>query len=258
MISILAPAFAVSVVLLGIHSYFGIRIIRRNIIFADLAIGQMAAVGAAVSIVALDGRGLYPLSLAFALGAALFIALLSRRSAHLEAVIGLAYALGVSGIFILLANAPHGRERLDELMAYDIIYADMGRLAWTAALYAALGCGAYLGDRYAKGLANEVLFYCAFAVTVTSSVQVAGVLVVFALLLAPALIALTVSGWPSAPAALGRRPLAFAWAAGTAINLAAIAVSYLLDLPTGYSLVFANAAAAVAVSAADAALRGRG
>jgi zinc/manganese transport system permease protein len=99
-----------SFVLLGIHSYFGIEIIKRGIIFTDLAVGQMSAFGAALSIFLLSGQFLYPISLAFSLVTGLLIAFASKRNLHLEAFIALLYALGVSAVFILLSKSPHGTE----------------------------------------------------------------------------------------------------------------------------------------------------
>ena len=102
MADILLSAFVLSVVLLGIHSFFGLEIIKRGIIFTDLAIGQMSALGAALSILFFDGRFIYPLSLVFALLAGLAIAIASKRTISHEAFIGLLYAFGISGVFIIL------------------------------------------------------------------------------------------------------------------------------------------------------------
>jgi zinc/manganese transport system permease protein len=248
MIEILAPAFVLSVVLLGIHSYFGLRIIERNIIFTDLAIGQMAALGAAVSLFFFHGELLYPLSLIFALAAGTAILLVVRRSRHAEAVIGLLYALGISGVFLVLSKSPHGMEEFQNLMACDILYIRMGDIGVASVLYALLGIILFAAEKRAGGRPMEWIFMAAFAVTVTSSVRMAGVLVVFAILLAPAFIALRAAGFSRTPRCLRRYPLITAWAAGTALNLLAIVISYRGDLPTGYTVVFVNAAAAVIFS----------
>ena len=248
MIELLAPALLVSLVLLGIHSYFGIRIIRRNIIFTDLAIGQMAAFGAAISLFVLHGEYLYPISLAVALVAGGIIAVMARRTAHVEAFIGLCYAMGLSGVFILLAKSPHGMEEFQNLMAYDILYTKPGDIGMVAALYAAIGAALVVIEKKTDGFANELLFFLTFAVTVTSSVKMAGVLVVFAILLAPAYIAIQLAERERVPAFMKRYPLIVAWIVGTLINTAAIAVSYRFDFPTGYTVVFCNAFAAVAAS----------
>ncbi len=248
MIDILIPAFVVSLVLLGIHSYFGIRIIQRNIIFTDLAIGQMAAFGAAISLLFFHGEFLYITSLLFAIAAGLLISVISKRSRYLEAVIGLLYALGLSGVFILLSKSAHGMEEFQNLMAYDILFTEMNDVYRTALLYAGIGVFIYFFDRKTTGNLNELLFFLTFAVTVTSSVKMAGVLVVFAILLAPAFIAIQIASLDWMPAVAKKYPLIIAWITGIAINVIAIAISYICDFPTGYTLVFLNALMAVIAS----------
>jgi zinc/manganese transport system permease protein len=239
MTDILLSAFLLSVVLLGIHSFFGLEIIKRGIIFTDLAIGQMAAVGAAVSLLFFDGEYLGPISLAFALIGGALIAVAARRTETHEAFIGLLYAFGLSAVFILLSKSPHGMETFQKLMASDILFTPLAEVARTAVVYAVLGLVLLLFYRRARGLAKESLFFVAFAITVTVAVRLAGVLVVFALLVAPALIALRI-----------RRglPLINAWIIGTIVNLAAIVVSYNFDFPTGYTLVCLHAFLALTVS----------
>ena len=96
MIELLLPAFLVSVVLLGIHSYFGLEIIRRGIIFTDLAIGQWAAFGSALSLLLLEGKFLYPPSLSVALGAGLLYGALSkRRRAKAQMLMGRVFGGGL-------------------------------------------------------------------------------------------------------------------------------------------------------------------
>ncbi|HSV98275.1 MAG TPA: metal ABC transporter permease [Spirochaetota bacterium] len=245
MSTILLPALLVSIVLLGIHSYFGIRIIRRGIIFTDLAIGQMAALGAAVSLFFFHGEFLYPLSLGWALFGALLVWTASRRAAHLEAVIGLIYALGIAGVFMLLSKSPHGMEEFQNLMAYDILFTGMDEVPATAVLYAILGIVIYVSEKKAPERVKDVLFFITFAVTVTSSVRLAGVLIVFAILLSPAYIALVLGESPLSVAFFNAHPLIAAWGIGIAINLGSIAISYRMDLPTGYTLVFFHALAAI-------------
>lgn len=245
MSAILLPALLLSIVLLGIHSYFGIRIIRRGIIFTDLAIGQMAALGAAVSLLFFHGEGIYLLSLAFAMAGGLLVWAASRRSTHLEAVIGLLYALGIAGVFMLLSRSPHGMEEFHNLMAYDILFTGMDNVLETAILYAALGAVIFVTEKKAPKGMREMMFFVTFAVTVTSSVRLAGVLIVFAILLAPAFIALTFKKKREVSGRTAPRPLIIAWGVGIVLNLVSIAFSYRLDLPTGYTLVFFHALAAI-------------
>lgn len=244
MFEIFLPAFLVSVVLLGIHSYFGLEIIRRGIIFTDLAIGQIAALGTAISLLLWEGAYLYPISLGFALVAGLLIGLFSRREQNVEPLIGLMYALGISGVFLLLSRSAHGMEEIQKLMAYDILFTPMSDVYSTGALYLVLGA-ALVGIHKLKGLLRELLFFMTFAATVTSSVKLAGVLVVFALLVAPALMALYLPI---------RYKLTTAWVLGALINLGAMFLSFYMDFPTGYTVVFVQAAAALLVGSVMVAL----
>ena len=239
MADILLSAFVLSVVLLGIHSFFGLEIIRRGIIFTDLAIGQMSALGAALSILFFDGRFIYPLSLAFALLAGLAIAIASKRTLSHEAFIGLLYAFGISGVFIILSKSAHGMEMFDKLMASDILFTPWPDIIETAIIYALLGLLLVFVYPRMKGFWKDTLFFISFAATVTSSVRLAGVLIVFSLLVAPAYIALRINKG---------KLLLTAWIIGTVVNLVSILVSYNLDLPTGYTLVFFHALLALSVS----------
>ena len=233
MIDILFSSFLLSVVLVGIHAYFGLEIIQRGIIFTDLAVGQMSALGASVSLMFFHGQGLYPLSLCFALMAGGLIAWVSRQpTIHLEAFIGLLYAFGVSGVFMLLSHSAHGMEEFQELMAADILFTPMSEVLKTAGVYAALGIFIYWFQHHTHGFLKDLLFFITFSITVTSSVEVAGVLVVFALLIAPALLAKQFNrGYP----------VVNAWLIGIAVNLVGVGISYLWDFPTGYTLVFCHA-----------------
>jgi zinc/manganese transport system permease protein len=239
MIDILLSAFFLSIVLLGIHSYFGLEIIRRGIIFTDLAIGQMAAFGAALSLLFFHGEYLYPISLLFALFGGYSISLISRREKNPEPFIGLMYAFGIAGVYILLSKSSHGMETFQNLMAADILFTPFHEIVKTAFLYAALGIFIFFFHRKTSGVVRDVLFFITFAATVTSSVKLAGVLIVFALLLAPALIAII----------MGKGiPLVSAWIIGTILNIIAIIVSYRFDFPTGYTIVFFHALAALLAS----------
>ncbi|MEN8223212.1 MAG: metal ABC transporter permease [Acidobacteriota bacterium] len=236
MIDVLATAFLLSVVLLGIHSYFGIEIIKRGIIFTDLAIGQMAALGAAISLMFFEGQFMYFISLAFALSAGFINSLATRKVKHVEAFIGLMYAFGVAGVFILLSQSAHGTEEFQKLLAADILFTPIHEILKTAILYSILGGFLFFLHKRVNGMLKDVLFFTTFAVTVTSSVRLAGVFVIFALLIAPAFIALRTGR---------KRVVICSWIIGIVINLIALGVSYNLDLPTGYTIVFFHALAAM-------------
>ncbi|MFH0975141.1 MAG: metal ABC transporter permease [Spirochaetota bacterium] len=237
MSDILVSAFILSLVLVGIHSFYGLEIIKRGIIFTDLAIGQTAALGAAVSMFFLHGAFLYPVSLSFALIGGLIIALAGRKKGNnLEAFIGLLYAFGISGVFIILSKSYHGMEEFQKLMASDILFTPVEEIIKTAIIYACVGLVLFFLYRRSKGFIRDAIFFTSFAVTVTSSVRLAGVLIVFALLVSPALISMHIKKGI---------PLINAWIAGTVINLVSIIVSYRFDFPTGYTLVFCNSLCAL-------------
>lgn len=239
MTDILFSAFLLSVVLLGIHSFFGLEIIKRGIIFTDLAVGQMAALGGALSLLFLEGEYLGPISLGFALLGGGIIAFAARRTDKHEAFIGLLYAFGYSGVFLLLSKSAHGMEEFQKLMASDILFTPLEEIGKAAGIYAVLGILLLIFYNRLAGTAKEVLFFVTFAITVTVAVRLAGVLVVFALLVAPALIALRI----------GRGiPIVNAWIVGTVVNVIAIIISYRFDLPTGYTLICFHAALAAASS----------
>lgn len=241
MIDILLPALALLIVLLGIHAWFGVEIIKRGVIFVDLAVAQTAAAGAAVSIVLFEGGESYPVSLAFALaGASLVAFVTSRERVNAEAFIGLVYAVGFAGTYLLMSRTAHGMEEFNRILAADILFTPWRETVITAILYALVGAALWWIMARASGWRRDLLFYLLFAVTVTSSVRLAGSLVVFALLIAPAFITVSCQF---------RRPLPWAWGIGATLGAVSLYLSYRLDLPTGYTVVFVSSAAALLVGA---------
>ena len=236
MIEILLPPFLLSIVLVGIHAFYGLEIIRRGIIFTDLAIGQMAALGAAIAILFFHGGYLYMMTLLFSLLGGLLVSLASGRERYLEAFIGLLYALASSATVLVLSKSPHGTEALQSLLAADILFTLPSDIIHAFGLYIGIAAILYLFYRKSSGTLREVLFFVTFAVTVASSVKLAGVLVVFAMLVAPAFMVLK-----------GRlsRPLVWAWSLGIVLNMGGVLLSYYYDFPTGYMIVFLHALAAI-------------
>ena len=147
------------------------------------------------------------------------------------------YAAGIAGVFLLLARSPHGMEEIQKLMAYDILFTPLSEVTNTAIFYSLLG-GLFFVMRKQQGLLKEGFFFLGFAATVTSSVKLAGVLVVFVLLIGPAVIALSL---------FRKHLLLWAWGLGTLLNLGALLGSYWLDLPTGYAVVAVQAVAALVI-----------
>ncbi|QOP41517.1 metal ABC transporter permease [Sulfurimonas marina] len=228
-IEIFWPAFMLAFLLVYIHAVFGVEIIRRGVIFTDLAIGQIAAIGMALSVAFLDGAYQTLLVLSFAIFAALIIAWASKNIKNVEAFIGLLYALGISSIMIILSKSAEGMEIFSKLSAADILFTSQEDFYKSLALYIPISIVMFILYPKMKGFLKEMTFFVMLALTVTSSVQVAGVLVVFALLIAPAYIGLVQNRFS---------PLVVAWFMGTVAIIAAMIGSYSFDLPTGYSIIF--------------------
>lgn len=232
MIDIFLPPIILLIVLVMIHAWFGKGVLERGIIFTDLAIAQFAAFGSALSLSFFHSEYLYVLSLGFALFSAFLISFASHRKLHLEAFIGILYVLGASGVMMVLANSSEGMEHFKALLASDILFTAPEDIAISSGVYALLGLVIWKVYPRVDGFKKELLFFSMLAVTVTSSVQLAGVLVVFTLLVAPALLA-----------SMQTRvnPILFAYLFGWSFSLSAIWLSYYYDLPTGYTIVFLGA-----------------
>jgi len=228
-ITLLYPAFILAILLVFIHSIFGLEIIKRGVIFTDLAIGQFAAIGVAVSLLFFEGAYSFLLTLIFALIGATLISIATHRVQHIEAFIGMLYALGASGIIVLLSNTTQGTELFNKLQATDILFTTTQDLIEPLLLYSIVSILFLKFYHKLTGLYKEILFFGLLALTVTSSVQLAGVLVVFVLLIVPAFIALLQNRFTKLP---------FAWIVGSTVIILAMVISYQFDLPTGYTIVF--------------------
>jgi len=232
LISLLYPAFILAIALVFIHAIFGLEIIKRGVIFTDLAIGQFAAIGVAMSLLFFDGGYTFLLTFVFALLGALLISYATHRVKYIEAFIGMLYAFGASSIIILLSNTTQGTELFNKLQATDILFTTLSDLTEPLILYSFVAVLFFMIYHRLQGLAREILFFTLLALTVTSSVQLAGVLVVFILLIVPALVALLQNKFSKLP---------FAWVIGSVIIIGAMISSYTFDLPTGYTIVFVGA-----------------
>ena len=261
MIDLLALPFVAGLVLTGIHAYLGLHVLARGVIFVDLALAQVAALGITVALLAGHAPGspaAYWYALTFAVGGGLLLAVTRVRRAPIpqEAIIGVVYAVSAALTVIVVDRAPQGAERIKQLLVGSILTVTGAEVAGLAALYAAVGLVHWLfrrpllalsfGGRDLGGprvLAWDALFYASFALVVTSSVRVAGVLLVFAYLVVPAAIAaLLVRG-------IARR-LALGWLAGGSVSALGLIASYRWDLPTGAAIVSAFGAALALTAAA--------
>ncbi len=227
MIDILLTPIALVIMLVMLHAYFGKGILERGIIFTDLAIAQFAALGSAISLGYFHSEYYYIFTLSFALLSAFLIAFASVRKINLEAFIGLLYVLGASGIMMVLAHSAEGMEHFKSLLASDILFTSPSEVYKSAIIYAFIALVLYKIYPKLNGFVKELVFFTLLAITVTSSVSLAGVLVVFVLLIAPALVAKSLS-----------KGMVFSFIFGWIFSIASILISYYYDLPTGYTLVF--------------------
>src|SRR2546422_6627199 len=205
MLEFLLPAFVASLILTGIHAYLGVHVVERGVIFVDLALAQIAALGATIAIlVGMDphGRGSYWISLGFTfLGAAIFAAARTRRG-HIpqEAFIGITYAVASAAAILAMSKATSETEHLKDMLVGNILAVSWGEVGKTAALYGIIGLFHYIFRKkfLAISMSHEkaeemginvrlwdFLFYASFGFVVTSSVAIAGVLLVFCYLIVP-------------------------------------------------------------------------
>ncbi len=232
MTDILLVPIALVVILVMLHSYFGMEILKRGIIFTDLAIAQFAALGSSISLGYFHEEHFYLLTLGFALLSALLIAFASTRKLHLEAFIGILYVLGASGIMMVLSHSAEGMEHFKSLLASDILFTPPSEVMKSGVIYSFIALALYFLYPKLEGFFKELLFFSLLAITVTSSVSLAGVFVVFVLLIAPPFVSLS----------LGlKKPLLGSFFFGWFFSISAIVISYFYDLPTGYSVVFLGA-----------------
>jgi zinc/manganese transport system permease protein len=246
---LLAP-FVASLILTGIHAYLGVHVVERGVIFVDLALAQIAAFGATVAIVVgMDphGRGSYWISLGFTfLGAAIFAMARTRRG-HIpqEAFIGIAYSVASAMAILLMSKATGETEHLKDMLVGNILAVSWPEVRKTAVLYALVGIFHYvfrkkfllisMNHEKAEGLGVSVrfwdfLFYASFGFVVTSSVAIAGVLLVFCYLIVPSVGAMLFAD------RIGPR-LAIGWTMGTLVSALGCYLSVQLDTPTGATIV---------------------
>ena len=253
LLEFLAAPFAASLILTGIHAYLGVHVIERGVIFVDLSLAQIAALGAAVAVLLPFSDGdphgppVYWVSLGFTfLGAAVF-SLVRPRHARIpqEAVIGITYAVASAATILAMSQATSESEHLREILVGNILAVSWDDVMRTAPLYAAVGVFHYVfrrrflaismdpakaeSDGISVGL-WDFLFYASFGFVVTSSVAIAGVLLVFCYLIVPSVAAMLFSE------RIGRR-LAIGWTMGVVVSALGIFLSVYFDLPTGATMV---------------------
>jgi zinc/manganese transport system permease protein len=250
-LELLLPAFVASLILTGIHAYLGVHVVERGVIFVDLSLAQIAALGTTVAYLAgydLHSTTAYLFSLGFTfVGAAVFSLSRPHRKTRIpqEAIIGIVYAVSAAMAILVMSKATKETEHLKDMLVGNILSVSWPELGKTAALYSLVGLFHYVFRRRFLMISMneseagregvnvrlwEFLFYISFGFVVTSSVAIAGVLLVFCFLIVPAVAAMLFSE------RLGTR-LAIGWSIGALVSAAGVALSYVLDLPTGATII---------------------
>jgi zinc/manganese transport system permease protein len=246
---LLAP-FVASLILTGIHAYLGIHVVERGVIFVDLSLAQIAALGTTIALlygVDPHGQGSYAVSLLFTfIGAAVFSTIRGHKARiPQEAIIGICYAVASAAAILAMSKSTEQTEHLKEMLVGNILTVSWPEVAETAALYGAVGLFHYVFRRKflaismdreaaeAQGINTRLwdfLFYASFGFVVTSSVAIAGVLLVFCYLIVPSVGAMLFAE------SVGPR-LAIGWTMGTLVSALGVYLSLKIDLPTGATIV---------------------
>jgi zinc/manganese transport system permease protein len=249
----LAAPFVASLILTGIHAYLGVHVVERGVIFVDLSLAQIAALGATIALLLPFSGGdphspqVYWVSLLFTfIGAAIF-ANVRVKNARIpqEAFIGICYAVASAAAILAMSKSTSESEHLKDMLVGNILAVSWTEVGETAALYGAVGVFHYVfrkqflaisrshGNPESTGLNYRLwdfMFYASFGFVVTSSVAIAGVLLVFCYLIVPSVAAMLYAE------DIGPR-LAIGWTMGTVVSALGVWLSLHLDLPTGATIV---------------------
>ena len=251
MLAFMVAPFVACMILVAIHSYLGLHIIARGVIFVDLALAQMAALGSVVALLygaAPDSREAFVFSLVFTfLGAGVFALTRTRHKSHVphEAIIGIVFVAASAAAILVADRAPRGAEAIHDVLEGAIIWITWPTIVAKGAAYGALGLLHFVLRRRFLRISFDpegaerdgwrirwwdFLFYVSFGLAVTMSVPVAGVLLVFTMLVVPAVIAFLFSNDV-------RRMVFISWGAGTLASLLGLWLSYVGNFPTGPLIV---------------------
>jgi zinc/manganese transport system permease protein len=250
--SILWAPFLMCLVLTGIHAYLGVHVLAREVVFVDIAMAQIAALGATVAFLRgyeMDDWQSYAYGLSATLVGAFVLSITRSRTRNIshEAIIGVVYAVSSAAAVLLADRSAHGAEQVHTMLVGNLLAVRPFEVAKVAALYALVGTLHWLCRRPFFLISDDAnaafdagwrvrwwdfLFYASFGVVVASSVRIAGVLLVFSYLIVPAL----------AGNALGGRlatRLLIGWVFGTVVSVIGMVTSAAFDLPTGATVVCA-------------------
>src|SRR5215204_3822436 len=254
LLALLAFPFLATIVFVGMHTWLGLQVLRRKVVYADLALAQLSALGGTVAVAAGHAPG-SPAGFGYALLLTVFRAGLLTATRHVsarvsqEAVIGIVYVVATALTVLVVDRSPQGAEHVKRMLVGSILTVGPEDGASLAGLYGAVGLLHWLCRRplLAAAVEGEVMpgklprsawnlvFYGTFGLVVRSSVALAGVLLVFSFLIIPAVI-----GTLFRPTRIGAA-LGIGWVAGALASLVGFGGSVVLDLPTGAAMVVAFA-----------------
>ncbi|MDH5581463.1 MAG: metal ABC transporter permease [Bdellovibrionales bacterium] len=242
----LLPSFVMCLVLAGIHCYLGLHVLRRGVIFIDLSLAQVASLGSSVALLLHyehNTTGSYFISLSFTFLAALYFAWGKKFEKYVsqEVLIALVYAFASSLVILVVNMMAHGAEHIKEILIGKILWVSWEEVIKTAIIYSAVAIIHYIFRKQIlkstiekktndQSLLWDFLFYALFGVVITSSVGVAGILLVFSFLVVPALISMQLASSIS-------RQMLIGWMIGIILCAVGMFTSYKLDLPAGAVLV---------------------
>jgi zinc/manganese transport system permease protein len=235
LIQIVGPAFAVGLIIALTHAPLGLEVLKRGIIFIDLAIAQFAGLGVVTANIIWESPAWWLVqfsALSFALLAALIFRLVEKKlPKEQEAIIGTSFVLAASIALLVLADRPHGGEEIQHLLSGQILFVTWHEVMLHAPIYASILALWFFKPEKAR---KSGLFYLLFAIAITSSVQLVGVYVVFASLIIPAL-----------AAAKSQRKQLVAWTCGIVAVSLGIFAAVAIDAPAGPVIVLAYAVVAL-------------
>jgi zinc/manganese transport system permease protein len=246
MIELMLPPFVACMILVAIHSYLGLHVIAREVIFVDLSLAQMAALGTTTGLlagVAPDSPTAQGFALAFTvIGAGLFAATRSRGRGRVpqEAIIGIVYVVASAAALLIAAKSPRGEDVVKDILVGKLLWVTWPTIVKLAAAYLAIGVFLFVLRRRFETVSFEpkkadaegwsirwwdFWFYSAFGIVITFSVPIGGVLMVFSFLVVPAVTAFLFTRHPRALTVIS-------WSTGAIASAVGLVVSYTYDLPT--------------------------
>ena len=265
-IQFLAPAIAASLIIAGIHAYLGLHVVERGVIFVDLSLAQIAALGATLALLVPAFGGdphspsVYWMSLGFTfIGAAIF-SLIKGHKARVpqEAIIGISYAVASAAVIVAMSQSTGESEHLKDMLVGNILSVSWNEVLKTAGIYVVIGAFHFIFRKRfllisldpaaaeASGVSVrfwDFLFYASFGVVVTRSVAIAGVLLVFCYLIVPSVAGMLYSE------KIGAR-LTIGWVMGVVTSMLGMYFSVIWDLPTGATIVCTFGAALILMAGA--------